>query len=426
MEFIYKQSKSFNNLVYNFFSKKYQPLYKSKNVLILNNKNINHHYKTNLDEKKHTLIYISYKNIYYKEQNVYPSYKCYLDSNSKLKISKLFNYYKKRIPLSNDVLIIGKRYINRKTNQKIHDSTKLYCILPMPVDFEEKEPFFRPQGTNTDGTFNEDVVRRQGTFNEDVVRRQGTFNEDVVRRQGTFNLRSKQDEKIIKNKKRLFLYNLKNSLKSKNTMYINNIIKNGLFLDVEYTNDIYDDFSTFPISKDYSMLFMIGISFINKNELDFIHFTTDKLTPEYEYNILKQFLNLLSEKYKKDKTPPIIYHWSPADKTCLEKAFKKYPDLYNIYTIYSIQYVDLLDVVKKTINMSSYSLKYIAKNLLHVNYDTECQNGLDAMCSIIQQNNKMNKDQKLTDFDVTKDVIRYNKMDTVLLYKVIEFFLKSN
>jgi len=274
----------------------------------------------------------------------------------------------------------------------------------MPVDFEEKEPFFRPQGTNTDGTFNEDVVRRQGTFN----------------------LRSKQDEKIIKNKKRLFLYNLKNSLKSKNTMYINNIIKNGLFLDVEYTNDIYDDFSTFPISKDYSMLFMIGISFINKNELDFIHFTTDKLTPEYEYNILKQFLNLLSEKYKKDKTPPIIYHWSPADKTCLEKAFKKYPDLYNIYTIYSIQYVDLLDVVKKTINMSSYSLKYIAKNLLHVNYDTECQNGLDAMCSIIQQNNKMNKDQKLTDFDVTKDVIRYNKMDTVLLYKVIEFFLKSN
>ena len=99
--------------------------------------------------------------------------------------------------------------------------------------------------------------------------------------------------------------------------------------------------------------------------------------------------------------------------------------MYNIYNIYSIQYVDLLDVVKKTIDMSSYSLKYIAKNLLHVNYDTECQNGLDAMCSIIKQNNIMNKDEKLTDFDVTKDVIRYNKMDTVLLYKVIEFFLKK-
>jgi hypothetical protein len=387
MEFIYKQSKSFNNLVHNYFSKKYQPLYKSKNVLILNNKNLNHHYKINLDEKKHTLVYILYKNIYYKEQNVHPYYKCYLDSNSKIKISKLFDYYKKRICLSNDILIIGKRYINRKTNEKIHDSTKLYCILP---------------------------IQNTLKFNKNLI------TEDISK-----NLRSKKDEKIIQNKKRLFVYNLKNSLNLKNTIYIKNIIKNGLFLDVEYTNDIYDDFSTFPISKDYSMLFMIGISFMNKNELDFVHFTADKLTAEYEYKILKNFLHFISEKYKKDKIPPIIYHWSHADKTCLEKAFKKYPDLYNIYTIYQIQYVDLLEVVKKTINMSSYSLKYIAKNLLDINYDTECQNGLDAMCSIIQKNNNMNKDEKLTDFDVTKDVIEYNKMDTVLLYKVIEFFLKN-
>ena len=274
MEFIYKQSKTFNNLVYNYFSKKYKPLYKSKNVLILNNKNINSHYKTNLDEKEHTMIYVLYKNIYYKEQDVHPYYKCYLDSNSKLKISILFNYYKKRIRLSNDVLIIGKRYINRKTNQKINDSTKLYCTLPsndifvkgtlqtLNKEHDKEDDIFTENDTN---------IKEYDTLPSII---KGTLPSNISK-----NLRSKQDEKIIKNKKRLFLYNLKNSLNSKNTMYINDIIKNGLFLDVEYTNDIYDDFSKFPISKDYSMLFMIGISFFNKNELDFIHFTTDKLTP---------------------------------------------------------------------------------------------------------------------------------------------------
>lgn len=419
MEFIYKQTKLFNNLVYSYFSKKYQPLYKSKNVFILSNKNINSHYKTTLDEKQHTLIYVLYKNIHYKEQKNHPFYKCYLDSNTKLKISKLFNYYNKRIHLSNDILIIGKRYINRKTNEKINDSTKLYCVLPM-------------SNTQSNYTCNYSIKDDNMIKYDNMIKTDNMTKADNMTKDDSIseNLRSKKRNLIIQNKRRLFLYNLKNSLKTK-SLYLNYIIKNGLYLDVEYTNDIYDDFTTFPISKDNSTLFMIGITLLKRvtllkrDKLDFVHFTTDKLTPEYEYKILKEFLDFINEKYKKDKSPTIIYHWSHADKTCLEKSFKKYPDLYHIYTIYPIQYIDLLDVVKKTIEMPSYSLKYIAKHLLHINYDTECQNGLDAMCSIIQKNNNMKINEKLTDFDVTKDIIQYNKMDTVLLYKVIEFFSKN-
>ncbi len=47
------------------------------------------------------------------------------------------------------------------------------------------------------------------------------------------------------------------------------------------------------------------------------------------------------------------------------------------------------------------------------------------MCSIIQKNITMNDNQKLTDFDITKDIIEYNKMDTVLLYKVIKYFIQT-
>jgi hypothetical protein len=395
MEFIYKQSKLFNNLVYNYFSKKYNPIYKSKNVFILHNKNINSHYKIKLDEQEqeHTLIYVLYKNIYYKEISVQKEihYKSYLDTNTKIKILKIYDYYKNKINLSKDVLIIGKRYINRKTNEKINDSIKLYCTF--------------------------DVNEKLKEIKEDSLQIKEEIKEEI-----------KEDSLQIKeenNKRRLFLYNFKNAFKSKDTIYIKNFIENGLFLDVEYTNDIYDDFTLFPVSKDNSMLFMIGMTFINKNQLDYIHYTTDKLTQEYEYNILKKFLDFINEKYKKDKSPVIIYHWSHADKTYLEKAFKKYPDLYHIYTIYPIEYVDLLYIVKKTIVLPSYSLKYIAKTLLNIDYDTECKNGLDAMCSIIQKNNNMNNNDKLTDFDVTKDVIQYNKMDTLLLYKVIMYFLKT-
>jgi len=390
MEFIHKQSRLFNNLIYNYFLKKYNSIYKSRNTFILHNKNINSHYKTNLDETKYSLIYVVYKNIYYKDTE--NQLNCYIDSNTKLKIFKTFNYYNKKIHLSNNVIIIGKRYINRKTNDKTNDSTKLYCTLPMPINNENVE--------------NENVE------NENV---------EILEK------RDKTCRNHLENQRRLFLYNLKRAFKSSNTLYINNNIKNGLFLDVEYTNDIYDDFNSFPLSKDHSMLFMIGITFTNyknKNNLDYVHYTVDKLTPEYEYKILKDFLHSINEKYKKQKSPIIIYHWSHADKTCLEKALKKYPDLYNIYTIYPIEYIDLLQIVKQTIKLPSYSLKYVAKTLLHIDYDTQCKNGLDAMCSIIQKNISMDENEKLTDFDITKDVIEYNKMDTVLLYKVIMYFIK--
>ncbi len=402
MEFIHKQSRIFNTLIYNYFVKKYNSIYKSRNVLILPNKNINSQYNTNLDENKHSLIYVMYKNIYYKETNTTNTneFRCYLDSNTKMKILKSFNYYNKKINLSNDVLIIGKRYINRKTNDKINDSTKLYCTLPMsnPSVWQGTLPILN-EINNIDETKNENI-------------------QILEKRDQTYHY-------YLQNQRRLFLYNLKNTFKSDSTIYINNSIKNGLFLDVEYTNDIYDDFKTFPESKDHSMLFMIGIAFKVKDDLEFIHYTVDKLTPEYEYKILKGFLDLINEKYKKEKCPIVIYHWSHADKTCIEKSFKKYPDLYNIYRIYPIEYIDLLCVVKQTIQLPCYSLKYVAKTLLNINYDTECKNGLDAMCSIIQKNISMNDNQKLTDFDITKDIIEYNKMDTVLLYKVIKYFTQT-
>ena len=127
----------------------------------------------------------------------------------------------------------------------------------------------------------------------------------------------------------------------------------------------------------------------------------------------------------------ILFHWSNADKYILERSLKRYPDLYKRYEIIfnNIIYVDLLKIVKKTLpGLQSYSLKYISKHLLDTIYNTNCQNGLDAMCSIIEKNVYIKSDHSedqntLLSFDTTTDIINYNRLDTTLLYDIVKYCL---
>jgi hypothetical protein len=213
------------------------------------------------------------------------------------------------------------------------------------------------------------------------------------------------------------------------------IIKNSLFIDVEYVNDIYDDFQEFPISKDNSLLCMIGISHLCNNVLKYDDLTVKRLDSINEYDILHKFLNIIDKTKNKicqdrQGSKILMFHWSNADKNILEKALVKYPDLWSIYkTKYKndIVYIDLLKVVKNTINLKSYSLKYVSNILLNYTYESDCKNGLDAMCSIILNEQALNSTNKnhenLLNFENTHDVIRYNKIDTQLLYIILKYFV---
>jgi DNA polymerase elongation subunit (family B) len=123
-----------------------------------------------------------------------------------------------------------------------------------------------------------------------------------------------------------------------------------------------------------------------------------------------------------------ILHWSNADKYIIDKTLQKYQKLNEFYKSVcepNLQYIDLLKLTKSSIKLESYSLKHVAKTLLDIDYNTDCKNGFDAMCSIIQNNNKLtSKDKELCDFTSTKDIIQYNKLDTELLYYILNYFLK--
>lgn len=400
MDFIKSQSKKFNKLVSNYFITKYKLqktncindlkknnntkniVWINNNYIVISNSIINYHYKTNLDENKYSLVSILYKNLYYKEKhnkknnnkNIHLQNICYLESFHKKQIKHIWTKLLKYINLEKDIIIISRKYYNKQnTNKKYFNCFELLCLLPL----ENKKEIVKNKITN-------EVTKNDIDLN---------FN--------------------IKDLRRKFLYNLKCHI-NVNSIYLKNIINKSIFLDVEYINDIYDDFTHFPISKDNSLLCMIGMSYLEDNIMKYDNLIVKKLDYKNEYDILKTFLNKIL-----NKRDLIIFHWSNADKLILEKSLIKYQDLWKIYSENKIVYIDLLKVVKNTILLKSYSLKYVSQILLKYTYDTECKNGLDAMCSIILNGNNLNN----KNFKNINDIIEYNKIDTQLLYIILDYFI---
>ena len=294
MEFIQQRSLLFKKIVLNHFIINYQLsitkfvnnlnthnknlIYVKGNYAVIHNKIVNLHYNVKLDETKYSLMMILYKNIKYKEPNstgVQPNStgEAILNSDIKKNIYKIFHNLDQKLNVS-DVMIIGRKY---KTNNKIiSNSLGCYCTF--------------------------DVLKIKDKENISKINK---------------NVQTKVP--LIKtNLRRTFLLNLKAYINQHgtefNTIYINNMIQNSVFLDVEYTNDIYDDFSTFPISKDNSMLFIIGLLRIVKNECCYTDFTSKRLTYQEEYRILDNFLDYISNNYKNNKSRVTVFHWSHADK----------------------------------------------------------------------------------------------------------------
>jgi hypothetical protein len=382
MEFITKQQRQFQKLVTNYFATTYNltpkyiskvqrpnlqesNLYIYKNNILVNNKVIKIHFNTKneVNRTNYTMLSILYKNIQYKRVNGI-NY-CELNSSIKENISK----DKKRLDitfknLEKDTIVIGRKYKTRENDISLN-CVGLQCIL----------------------------------------------------KKGEKNIKQRQK----KEKKELDTQIKVQLSKEQKKEFKKHIHENRVYLDLEYINDIYDDFSSFPSSKDNSMIFMIGL--VDKNN-NYINYTTDKLNQECENDILKKYISYIKENTKNGKDL-YIYHWSRADYTSITKGLKRHTQLYNEYKKYEkhVRYIDLLKITKEIVKLESYSLKYVSKVLLNKRYTTDCQNGFDAMTVIIKKNSELQEKESLMIFNETKDIIKYNQMDTELLNELTNWFL---
>ena len=417
MDFIIKRSNIFKKTVLNDFVKSYNLksvntirnlenpyyYYSKNNYIIIHNSILNDRFSTCLDNNMFSIVFILYKNIKYNDKNIKYNDKkiALLDSSSKKNIRKIMCKYTELSFISKDMGIIGRKYISSKNQNDIKTNCfDILCTLKPSKEIKCKND-------QSDSTLK--LPTKSISLH--------SIPKSVLRRR--------------------FLQNIQEL--SGLDWKTNDILNNSMFIDAEFVNDIYDDFSKFPNSYDTSMLFMIGLSYIDNNRvskrdviLDYKNFTTDKLSLVDERILLTNFLTFLERiKSKIQSKHFILFHWSNADKYILERSLKRYPDLYETYeTIFNnIIYVDLLKIVKKTLpGLQSYSLKYISKYLLNTIYNTNCQNGLDAMCSIIEKNVHLKSDNSdlryqntLLSFDTTTDIINYNRLDTTLLYDIVKY-----
>lgn len=354
-----------------------------KNSLVVPNTIINTMHNTDKDCSKYSCIFTLYRNIHYSQKDGCVFAK--LDGPMKDNMRNCMGELKSMIRQNNwfdDVYVISRKYLQAagKTDTL---GVKRNCF-DLCCKIQMKEPSSRR--TLTDSVDKVGVNSNVANTTSIPQRRQ-------------------------------FAYALKQEIHSKSdrqqTMYVKSVLSRSIFLDVEFANDIIDDFKTFPVSKDMSMVFMAGVGVSMGGKFDYTNITVNQLSPTEEYKLMEQLIGLF-EHFIALHGEAFVFHWSHVDVTVINKALSRYPCLstrFNNIIGTKLHFVDLMKVFKSSSVLDSYSLKKVAKVMLNYEYDSECKNGFDAMMATIEY--FVDKKNNLS------DIIHYNKIDTMLLYALI-------
>ncbi len=368
-------------------------LYTYGNSILLNSRSLQNVFGVSNDSYDYTLVVVLYKNIIYRkgEHNI-----AVLDLQTKQRLKKTFLHVTRTQSVSPKVLVVGRKYKCSKTGQSNQNCFGVPCWYETcAVDkFNKVEPV------------NEHLP-------ESVGKTQTKLGFLPVPCAYHGNVRRK------------FLYNLKEALYQRDSSldikYINGVLQNSLFLDVEYIVDVVDSFSDFPFAEDKSMLFMAGLCHVSDLHgiVGYTNLTANELTANEEYALLDKLIGILEHACHRNGKV-FVFHWSSADKIVVEKSVVKYPVLqlrYSKLLSGGMHWLDLMKVIKESMKLQSYSLKYVAKNILDYTYQSNCQNGFDAMCSVIDYYQQgVHGDARS---NVMKDLIHYNEIDTQLMIEIV-------
>jgi hypothetical protein len=221
---------------------------------------------------------------------------------------------------------------------------------------------------------------------------------------------------------------------------VHNKDKIQFYVDFETCSDInknfaeYIEFNNEPLEQDIlnnTLIFMIGIGWINPytKEWVFKTFITDSLTNNEENKI--QYMKNISRQYNNNNKPQ-VYHWSPAEVSCYESSAERYNINYNI------KWKDLLHEFKQypiTLKgVFNYGLKNIA-NKMYKNkmittlWEDSEMDGLAAMVATWNCNDKIKEEKsssKLIDFDVMKEIVKYNEIDCKVMWDINRYIHNIN
>lgn len=235
-------------------------VYVDKNYVIVHNSVLNDIYKTSLTVDKFSIVFLMYKNVNYskKSDSNYVS----LDSSTKHMIRKVYVTHTDE-KISDKVYVIARKYTNIKDkNDRVDSCFGLLC------SYDTSKLKLSQKTNESDNSDDSDISETSDSL------RQFDYalipSKSILRRRFLLNF----DD---------LLYKMNIGIKTRD------LIRNGVFIDTEFTNDIYDDFKTFPVSNDSSILFMIGMSYIKDNIVCYHNFTVNRLDRKDEKQILENF-----------------------------------------------------------------------------------------------------------------------------------------
>ncbi len=227
-----------------------------------------------------------------------------------------------------------------------------------------------------------------------------------------------------------------------------NIIKNvedwsneyvlEFYVDFETINDVVlTDFKNLPYSKPTTILFMIGLGYIDPvfNIWIYNSFIVEEFSQQEEKRICKLFIEYINRRkhqYKFEGSPP-MFHWSPAEPGLWQSIIEKY-DQCESWDL-SDSWIDMLKIFKSEPivmrGVFDFSLKSIAKamhqyGMIDCTWGSMCVDGASAMIAAhkAQVNAKQNR-ISMTNTILMKDIEKYNEVDCKTVYEIVKY-LRNN
>lgn len=217
---------------------------------------------------------------------------------------------------------------------------------------------------------------------------------------------------------------------------INNKWKNyvNFFVDFETISNLFDDLSSFPISKndeEIPKIFLIGITYVINNVVEHTYFCVDRITLAEEKRVIEYFLKFIKTKTKNYKKSYKIFHWSSAEVTFLNSALARHPSI----DYKKLEFFDLLTEFKNQEIVAKGLLNNALKSVVKLFYengwikikydDSNCMSGVDAMIMAHNINKKaIENNKKITDYKIMDEIIQYNKVDCLSVYELFIFMTK--
>lgn len=197
------------------------------------------------------------------------------------------------------------------------------------------------------------------------------------------------------------------------------------FVDFETFNNIFDDFSEFPVTTSKSMIFMIGLGWVVDDVFHYRHWHLRDLTQGALRDMINEFIEFVN--YLAADRPANMYHWSSAEQTWLSKTVNEMtpsltPSLCDLMKILTDDSVCIKDVF-------GYSLKNVAKGLAAVGkipdmygpLSGRCGDGMDAMVLAAECYRTGNLLSPRF-----ASIIEYNKVDCKVMWEILSYLRRAH